>query len=124
MSITALGYIADILSDGDINYEFGQWSSTPVPYPYWVGEYTESEAINEDGMQETTFILTGTTRVSWYELEQDKEKIEKLFKNATAILPNNNGIAGWYSDALIVPVDDMELKRMQINLSINEWKVV
>ena len=58
-----------------------------------VGEYNEIESVNEDGLQETTFILTGTTRGSWLELEQDKEKIEQLFKDKIAILPNNNGIA-------------------------------
>lgn len=121
MTIESLKFIKEQLEL--INYEFGQWTSNPVPYPYWVGEYNEIESVNEDGLQETTFILTGTTRGSWLELEQDKEKIEQLFKDKIAILPNNNGIAIFYMNSLIVPVDDMELKRMQINLQIKEWKV-
>lgn len=121
MTIESLRFIKEQLEL--INYEFGQWTSTPVPYPYWVGEYNEIESVNEDGLQETTFILTGTTRGSWLELEQDKEKIEQLFKDKIAILPNDNGIAIFYMNSLIVPVDDMELKRMQINLQIKEWKV-
>lgn len=121
MTIEALQFITQQLIQ--INYEFGQWTSHPVPYPYWVGEYNELESINEDGMQETTFILTGTTRNSWLELENDKKKIEQLFKDKTAILSNGNGIAVFYVNALLVPVDDAELKRMQINLQIKEWKV-
>ncbi len=121
MTIESLKFINEQLKS--INYKFGQWTSYPVPYPYWVGEYNEIDSVNEDGMQETTFILTGTTRGSYIELEQDKEKIEKLFKDKTAILPNGNGIAVFYMNALNIPVDDMELKRMQINLQIKEWKV-
>ncbi|BBK61846.1 hypothetical protein A9CBEGH2_07860 [Amedibacterium intestinale] len=121
MTIESLKYINDILSTLT-NYEFGQWTSTPVPNPYFVGEYNEVGSDTEDGRFETTFILTGTTRGSWLELESVKEKIEKAL-NKTAILPNGNGIAVFYVNSFIVPVDNAELKRIQINLQIQEWKV-
>ena len=57
-------------------------------------------------------------------LETDiKEIDQELFKNKTAILPNGNGIAVYYLNSLPVPVENMELKRMQINLQIKEWEV-
>lgn len=121
MTQEALGLIADSLDDIGINYEFAEWSSE-VPATYFIGEYQEEESITEDGMQNTTFILTGTTRGRWLELEQAKAKIEKEFENKTAII-NHQGIAVWYSSSLPVPTDVEELKRIQINLKIKEWKV-
>lgn len=121
MTIEGLKYINGILSSLT-NYEFGQWSTMPVPYPYFVGEYNEVGSDTEDGQFETTFILTGTTRDSRLELESVKEKIEKAF-NKTAILPNGNGIAVFYMNSITVPTDNAELKRIQINLQVKEWKV-
>ena len=56
MTKESLAFINDILTEADINYEFMEWTSDVV-YPYWVGEYTESEPLNEDGMQESTFMI-------------------------------------------------------------------
>lgn len=123
MSISALNFISDELEALNINYQFGVWTTDPVPDPYFVGEYTESDSLtrDEDGLQETTFMLTGTG-TTWISLEQAKSKIESNFSK-TAILPNGNGIAVFYSGSLIVPTGDAELKRIQINLTIKEWRV-
>lgn len=121
MTIEALEYINKILSSLT-NYEFAKWTTTPVPYPYFVGEYSEVGSDTEDGQFETTFMVTGTTRGSRLELEKVKAKIEKVF-NKTAILPNGNGIAVFYVNSFAVPTDNEELERIQINLQIKEWKV-
>lgn len=121
MTIESLKYINEKLDGININYEFLQWTKDII-YPYFVGEYTETESLEEDGLQESTFILNGFTRGSWLELEQAKEKIEKIF-NQTVILPNGNGLAVFYSGSLVIPTGDAELKRIQINLAIKEWKV-
>ena len=115
MTIESLKYINDILSTLT-NYEFGQWTSTPIPNPYFVGEYNEVGSDTEDGRFETTFILTGTTRGSWLELESVKEKIEKVLDLPFCL--NGNGIAVFYVNSFIVPVDNAELKRIQKNLQI------
>ena len=55
-----------------------------------------------------------------------KETIKQLFPNVggkTAILPNGNGIAVFYDYSLNVPIDDPELKRIQINVLVKEWSV-
>lgn len=123
MSISALKFISDELEALSIDYEFGGWTSDPVPDPYFVGEYTEPESMTkeENGFQEMTFMLTGTGR-TWFELEQVKNTIENNISK-TAILPNGNGIAVFYAGSLIVPTGDAELKRIQINLNIKEWSV-
>lgn len=122
MTIESLSYITDQLSAAGISYEFGQWSSDEIPDPYWVGEYTESEPITEDGLHESTMILTGTSAGTWLGLESDKAKIEKTF-GKTAILPSGNGLAVFYSGSYIIPTGDAVLKRIQINLSVKEWRV-
>ena len=106
-----------------IPYAFEEWTANEVPDPYFVGEYNEVESTEreENGYQETTFILTGTGR-KWLGLEQAKEIIENNITE-TAILPNGNGIAVFYSNSFPVPTGDAELKRIQINLTIKEWRV-
>lgn len=122
MTTESLAFINDILTEADINYEFMEWTSD-VAYPYWVGEYTESEPMNEDGMQESTFMITGTTNGSWLSLEEAKATIESKLCNQTVILSNGNGLAVLYSGSLNVPTGNEKMKRMQINLLIKEWKV-
>ena len=122
MSIEVLKFINNKLVENGINYEFMQWNKDIV-YPYFVGEYQEEEPLNEDGMQETLFMLTGFSKGSYLKLEQEKEKIEKIFNSVTVILPNGNGLAVFYSGSLVIPTGDAELKRIQINLAIKEWKV-
>lgn len=124
MTIAALKFISDALDDLNINYQFGEWSTNPVPDPYFVGEYSESESLTreEDGLQESTFMLTGTG-TNWLALEQAKASIENNISK-TAILSSGNGIAVFYAGALMIPTGDAELKRIQINLTIKEWSVI
>jgi len=125
MSIAALKIISGSLQSLGINYEFGVWTSKAA-YPYWVGEYQETPPLNEDGMQETTFILSGFTRGKWLELEEEKEKIENHFNKVggmTAIADNGSAVAVFYENSLVIPTGDAELKKIQVNLSIKEWSV-
>lgn len=123
MSISTLRFISEKLEKLKIPYAFEEWTANEVPDPYFVGEYNEVESTEreENGYQETTFILTGTGR-KWLGLEQAKEIIENNITE-TAILPNGNGIAAFYSNSFPVPTGDAELKRIQINLTIKEWRV-
>ena len=122
MTQESLAYINTALTNAGINYEFMEWTSELV-YPYFVGEYSEPEPLNEDGMQESTFMITGTTDGTWLSLEEAKAIIECELCNKTAILSNGNGIAISYSGSLVVPTGNERMKRMQINLLIKEWKV-
>ena len=121
MTIQSLSFINRLLADNNINYELLEWTSKVI-YPYFVGEYQESPSMQENGLQESTFILNGFTRGKWLELENAKAIIEKI-ANTTAILPNGNGIAITYEGSSIIPTYEEELKRIQINLIIREWKV-
>ena len=123
MSKAVLNHISKKLTEAGINYEFVEWKSDIV-YPYSVGEYVEPEPMTEDGLHELSFTLNGFTRGSWLDLENAKETIEKLFANDTSILDNGSGVDVSYSGSLIVPTGDAELKRIQINLSIKEWRAI
>lgn len=123
MSIAVLQYVSDMMDSINIPYAFGEWKEKP-PDRYWVGNYIEPESLtrDEDGMQETTFILRGYARGEWFPLEQDKAKIEKA-ASRTAILPDGTGIAVSYAGGDVVPTADSDVVSMKINLEIQEWSV-
>ena len=126
MSEEALKYIADAMEALGIPYDFVRWNGEKVPDPYFIGEYAEEEPLSEDGLQEVTFMITGTTRGSWLSLEQAKSKIRNrfpAFSGDTVILPSGAGLAVFYSDSFPVPSDEGDYKRIQINLKIKEWSV-
>lgn len=126
MSKQILKVVSDAMTALNLEYGFGVYSGDPVVYPYFVGEYTEEEPMNEDGLQESTFLLNGFSRDSWLTLENAKERIENYFHKVsgkTVMADNGSAVAVFYANALIVPTGDAELKRIQINLHCKEWSV-
>lgn len=121
MSEEVLAWVNKLLEETGINYEYGIWSSYPVPYPYFVGEKDEDPPESEDGLQECVFMLTGTGD-SLLELERAKEKIRKL-DNKRAILDNGSGVALFYDGSYSVPIDEANMRRIQVNLKIKEWRI-
>lgn len=125
MTTDVLSVISNAMSEMDLRYEFMQYTSD-IEYPYFTGEYQEIEPISEDGMQESIFILNGFSRTTWMALEEAKNKIENYFDKVsgkTVIAESGNAVAVFYSNTLPLPTGDAELKRMQINLTVKEWKV-
>lgn len=124
MTIQGLSYISKLLTDAKIPYSFVQWNKE-VEYPYFVGEYLESEPLNEDGETNTDFILTGTTNASWLTLERYKQAVINMFtyEGITHIFDDGTAIAVMYADSQPVPTNTDDLKRIQINLKIKEWRV-
>ena len=121
MMEAVLAYINNKLTEAGVNYEFGEWRGKLV-YPYWVGEYSETPSMNEDGAVEATLKLNGFTRGGWLGFENEKRKIEAVFYHNTSILDDGSGVDISYSGSLIVPTGDAELKRMEITLSIKQWR--
>lgn len=121
-----LKLISDAMESMQIPYEYAEWASAELPSPFFVGEYQEIEPLNESGLQENLFILTGTSRNTWAELEDAKEKIAAYFNKVsgrTVITASGAAVAVFYSNGLVVPTGDAELKRIQINLEVKEWSV-
>jgi hypothetical protein len=115
-----LGKINNILTENNINYEFQEWTSSEIVFPYWVGDYTETEYSSELGYTSYSFMLTGTTNKSWLDLEKEKEKIKNIFSDYT-YAEEGYSLAIYYENSFNIPCDDMSIKRMQINLEIKEW---
>ena len=105
-----------------LNYQFDEWKSNPIPNTYWVGEYNEAGEA-DDGSDEMTFILTGTTTQSRLILEVQKDMIKKHFDKLTAILDSGSGVAVDYLNAFSVPTGAEDIRRVQINMTIKEWTV-
>lgn len=128
MTKAGLKIISDAMKSLGLNYGFMEYHvrKGANPYPYFVGEYQEIEPMNEDGMQESTFLLTGFSRESWLALENAKELIQNYFNKVsgkTAIADDGSAVAVFYSNSLVVPTGDAELKKIQINLIVKEWSV-
>lgn len=123
MIATALGIVTEQLKKIDVPYEFMRYNST-VNDRYWVGEYTETSTDTEDGYEEGSFLLTGTTRDSWSVLMDDRAKIKDQFpKEGGLRIPTDNGVVVFfYDNSFPVDTGEANLKRIQINLTIKMWK--
>lgn len=126
MQAETLKFIDEALTAIGLNYEFHRFKSDVSSInQWWVGEYQEIEPMNEDGQEDSSFILTGTSRGSWYDLEQSKNLIKDLFPvigGNVATLDNGSVVAIFYETGTPIPTADADLKRIKINLRIKEWK--
>ena len=123
-----LGFINDVLTSLGVPYEFLEWTQ-PVRYPYFTGEYSETEPTTESGECDKYFMLTGFARGkdALMELEDIREKLEKAFperEGRIATLNSGSVVAIFYSNALHIPSGEAELHKIQVNLFIKLWKVV
>lgn len=118
-----LKFIKEQMTAIDVPYEFGEWSSA-VKYPYFVGEVTEEPITTEDGAEQSTLILTGFTRNKYIDLEEIKAKTKKHFHPIHGLRgqTDSGSIAVFYGGAFYIPTGEMDLKKIQINLTIKEWK--
>lgn len=120
-------FISDALASVGIPYEFEEFNSSIESLNrYWVGGYSETEQLSEDGLEEATFILTGYAKEDMLILENDKQTIKQLFpiiSGNRAILDNGSGVAIFYTNSFPIPTGDDFIKKLQINLTIKEWMV-
>lgn len=120
-----LGFISQQLDAVGVPYEFGEWASD-VKYPYTVGEITEEPVDTEDGKEKSTLLITAYYRGkgAFLELERIKNTIKKHFHPVYGLRGDTDGgaIAVFFDGCFYVPTGEADLKRLQINLKIIEWK--
>lgn len=118
-----LGLVQDELQTIGVPYEYMRWTS-PVEYPYFIGEYSETVTDTEDGYKECTLMLTGTTRGSWLELENYKELIEDHFPSVGGLRRTtaNGVVVFFYENSFPIDTGEADLKRIQVNIQIKFWK--
>lgn len=122
MQSETLKLISDSMAVAGIPYDFLEYSED-ITDRYWVGEYQENEPLNEDGQEESQFILTGTA-LNPQTLENDKQAIKQLFpsiEGKVEKLSNGTTVAIFFANAFPISTGDYLHSRMQINLSIKEW---
>lgn len=119
----ALGVANTELQKIDVPYEFMRWTSTDTDI-YWVGEFAESPTDKEDGYEEATLILTGTTKDRWLALLEHRAKIKDHFPSigGLRIATDVGTVVIYYENSIPVPTGDANLKRIQVNLRIKMWK--
>ncbi len=126
MSKRILKIMSNAMSSLGIEYAFATYRKNPIVYPYFVGEYNDTEGYTESGLQEGTFILNGFTRDEWLTLENAKERIENYFNKVSGkmvMAEDGSVVAIFYASSMVVQTGDPELKRIQINLHTKEWSV-
>lgn len=118
-----LKFISDQMDMIGVPYEFGQWTST-IKYPYFVGEITEEPTMTEDGLEESTMLLTGFCRGSYLDMETVKNKIKSHFPSIHGLRAktDSGSIAVFFDGSFYIPSGEADLKKLQINLKIKEWK--
>lgn len=107
-----------------VPYEFGEWTS-PVSYPYGVGEITEEPITTEDGAEQSMLFLTFFHRGKMIDLLAIKNKIKKHFPPIHGLRgeTEDGAIAVFYDSFLAnIPTGEAGLKKIQVNLKILEWK--
>lgn len=119
--MSVLGIIKTEMDSMGIPYEFMEWTDA-VQYPYWIGEYSETPTDTEDGAKECTVILTGTTKGTWLELEQTRARIENRFFHGVNYSTDDGAVVIHYGNSFPVPTGEADLKRIQINLQVKEWR--
>lgn len=129
MSGEALKIISDAMQAIGLEYSFMGYTADAVealPSTYFMGEYQELEAGDESGEEDNIFILTGFSRENWNRLEQAKDKIKNYFSARNGRTERTGAgavVAVFYENGFMVPVEDEELKKIQINLKVKEWRV-
>lgn len=124
MTAEALGCINDVMEELKIPYEFMEWTHK-VPDTYFVGQYTETDPLTEDGKQEADFLLIGTTNRKYLELEIIKEKLMNYLgtDGKSIIMESGSAVVLSYSTAYPVPSVQERVHRIQITLKVKEWRV-
>ena len=118
-----LKFINEQMDMISVPYEFGEWTS-PVAYPYGVGEITEEPITTEDGAEQSTLLLSYFHRGKMIDLLKIKERIKKHFPPIYGLRGETEGgaIAAFYDGFFTIPSGEADLKKIQINIIIKEWK--
>lgn len=118
--IDVLKFIKEKMEAAGINYQFGEWKGA-AKYPYFVGEYTTDDYVDENKKTSGTLILDGWTRNDRLELLHVDKKIKEVFRSLVAVV-GDKAFFIRYGGANMFPTGETELKKITITLSIQEWE--
>ena len=114
-----LTIINNELNTMNIPYTFDGWDKE-LELPQFIGEISEVPTLNEDGLSEYTFILTG------YAVKNDNdylfnvaERIKKEYKPSKIV----DKVVIIYDNTMPIDTNNDDLKRIQTTLKIKKWSV-
>ena len=114
-----LKIINDELNTMNIPYTFDEWDKE-IELPQFIGEISETPTLNEDGLSEYTFILTGYAVKNEIDyLFGVVERLKKEYKPSKIV----NGVVIMYDNTIPIDTNTDDLKRIQTTLKIKEWSV-
>ena len=91
---------------------------------YWIGSYVEQQYQPEDQSQTSLFLLDGfSTSSSWSGLEIEKETVKALFSDVRELLTSESGISVRVESVQTIPTGTADVKRIEIQLLVKEWRV-
>lgn len=115
-----LSFINDKMKELGCPYEYGEWTGE-ISYPYFVGEYQETDFRFEDNRTDGVFTLDGWSRNSKVGLMEWADKIKEFFDDLTAIRDDRCFFIR-YSGTIPAPSGEADLYKVTITLNTNEWK--
>lgn len=102
-----------------IPYTFDGWDKD-IELPQFIGELSETPSLDEDGLCEYSFILTGfATKNDIDYLLAVAEKLRERYKPSRIV----DGIVIIYSNTMSVDTNSEDLKEIQTTLNIKKWSV-
>ena len=114
-----LKIINNELNTMNIPYTFDGWDKE-LELPQFIGEISETPTLNEDGLSEYTFILTGyaiKNEVGY--LFEVAERLKERYKPSKIV----DGMVIMYNNAMPIETNTDDLKRIEITLKIKKWSV-
>ena len=101
----------------NIPYTFDEWDKE-IGLPQFIGELHENPTVDEDGMSEYTFILTGYAIDITY-LFSIAEQLKSKYKTSAIV----NGVVIKYDNFTPIDTGTEDYKQIQITLKIKQWSV-
>lgn len=115
--------ILEILSNemNKLNLNYGYMRYSTPQYPYFVGEYSDNEYSYEDERTEGEILLTGWSRNNFTELIDAKDLIKRHFANYKTIY-SGTAVYIAYNNYIVIDSGEADLYKIEIRLSVKEWK--
>lgn len=103
----------------NIPYTFDGWDKE-IELPQFIGEISEVPTLDEDGLSEYSFILTG------YAVKNDSDylfevtnQLKQHYKPSKTV----DGVVIMYNNTIPIDTDTDDLKQTQTTLKIKKWSV-
>ena len=118
-----LKVFAEAMAELNINYDFMEWKTTPIPYPYLVGQYFIDDYSSENGTTEGQLLLVGWDRNnSFTNLVEIDNKIKKYFAEYKKVLEDGSSVSINYFNSNSDYAENNNLKKIEIRLDFSLWE--